>query len=74
MATLDFLKEEIQTLKKEERFIEPAILQSEQGPVCQINGKEVVPIIVLTAAVPIPYFLVASTAASFTFGWLAKQR
>ena len=42
MATLDFLKEEIDTLKKEERFIEPAILQSEQGPVCQINGKEVV--------------------------------
>lgn len=42
MPTLDFLKEEIETLKKEERFIEPAILQSEQGPVCKINGKEVV--------------------------------
>ena len=42
MANLDFLKEEIATLKKEERFIEPAILQSEQGPVCQINGKEVI--------------------------------
>ena len=36
--------------------------------------RDVVPIIVLTAAVPMPYFLVASMAASFTFGWLAKQR
>ena len=42
MANLDFLKEEIKTLKQEERFIEPAILQSEQGPVCLVNGKEVV--------------------------------
>ena len=42
MANLDFLKEEIATLKKEERFIEPAILQSEQGPVCLVNGKEVI--------------------------------
>ena len=42
MSTLDFLKDEIKTLKEEERFIEPAILQSEQGPVCQINGKEVI--------------------------------
>lgn len=42
MANLDFLKEEIKTLKQAERFIEPAILQSEQGPVCLVNGKEVI--------------------------------
>lgn len=42
MANLDFLKEEIKTLKQEERFIEPAVLQSEQGPVCLVNGKEVI--------------------------------
>ena len=35
---------------------------------------EVVPIIVRTAAVPMPYFSVASTAALTTFGCVVRQR
>lgn len=42
MPVLDFLKEEIDTLKKEDRLIVPAVLQSAQGPVAIINGKEVI--------------------------------
>lgn len=39
---LAFLNEEIKTLKKEDRFIKPRVLQSAQKPVSIIDGKKVV--------------------------------
>ncbi len=40
--TLKFADEEIAALKKENRFIQPRVLQSAQAPVSVIDGKEVV--------------------------------
>ncbi len=42
MNTLGFLEDEIKTLKQENRFIQPRVLQSAQGPVAMIDGKKVV--------------------------------
>ncbi|MDR0953238.1 MAG: glycine C-acetyltransferase [Elusimicrobiota bacterium] len=42
MKRLDFLKEEVATLKNENRFIQPHVLQTAQDAVCVIDGKEVV--------------------------------
>ena len=40
--TLKFADEEVAALKKENRFIQPRVLQSAQAPVSLIDGKEVV--------------------------------
>jgi glycine C-acetyltransferase len=42
MNTLGFLEDEIKTLKQENRFIQPRVLQSAQGPVAMIDGKKVI--------------------------------
>lgn len=42
MNRLDFLAQEVETLKKENRFIQPHVLQSAQDAVCVIDGKEVI--------------------------------
>lgn len=42
MNTLGFLEEEIKTLKQENRFIQPRVLQSAQGPVAVVDGKKVI--------------------------------
>lgn len=42
MKRLDFLKQEVETLKAESRFIQPAVLHSAQDAVCNINGKKVI--------------------------------
>ncbi len=42
MNTLGFLEDEIKTLKQENRFIQPRVLQSAQGPVAMIDGRKVV--------------------------------
>lgn len=40
--TLKFASEEVEALKKENRFLQPRVLQSAQAPVSVIDGKEVV--------------------------------
>ena len=40
--TLKFADEEVEQLKKENRFIRPRVLQSAQAPVAVIDGKEVI--------------------------------
>lgn len=42
MNTLGFLEDEIKTLKQENRFIQPRVLQSAQGPIATVDGKKVV--------------------------------
>ena len=42
MNTLGFLEDEIKTLKQENRFIQPRVLQSAQGPIAMVDGKKVV--------------------------------
>ncbi|MDR1684047.1 MAG: glycine C-acetyltransferase [Elusimicrobiota bacterium] len=42
MERLKFLEQEVATLKAENRFIEPHVLQSAQDAVCVIDGKEVI--------------------------------
>lgn len=42
MNTLGFLEDEIKTLKQENRFIQPRVLQSAQGPIARVDGKKVV--------------------------------
>jgi len=39
---LDFLKQEVETLKAESRFIQPHVLHSAQDAVCNIDGKKVI--------------------------------
>lgn len=42
MDKMKFLEQEIAQLKAENRFIEPNVLQSAQGPISVIDGKEVI--------------------------------
>ena len=42
MDKMKFLEEEIALLKAENRFIQPNVLQSAQGPISLIDGKEVI--------------------------------
>ncbi len=42
MNTLGFLEDEIKALKQENRFIQPRVLQSAQGPIATVDGKKVV--------------------------------
>jgi glycine C-acetyltransferase len=42
MKRLDFLKQEVEKLKEENRFIQPHVLQNAQDAICKIDGKEVI--------------------------------
>ena len=42
MKRLDFLKQEVETLKAESRFIQPRVLHTAQDAVCNIDGKKVI--------------------------------
>jgi len=42
MNPLGFLEDEIKTLKQENRFITPRVLESAQGPVAIVDGKKVI--------------------------------
>ncbi|MDR0646094.1 MAG: glycine C-acetyltransferase [Elusimicrobiota bacterium] len=42
MKRLEFLKQEVETLKTESRFIQPHVLHTAQDAVCNIDGKEVI--------------------------------